>query len=63
MFYRLLGKFFLYFIVIPSIVRSWRFARPSVAAVLTKAIKDITKNEKKEAERSRRNHPAGSRLR
>lgn len=62
MLYRLLGKFFMFFFVIPSITRAWRFARPIVAKTLCKMIEDITKDETEARARSRRDHPAGSRL-
>lgn len=62
MLFRFLGKIFLYFFIIPSIVRTWRSIRPTVASTAAKAIRDIIEDDKKNEAKSREDHPAGSRL-
>mgnify|MGYP000126641997 CR=1 FL=1 len=62
MFYRFLGKFFLFFVIAPAINRAFRFAAPIAADTMTRTlVKQMTENDKDLA-RARATHPAGSRL-
>ena len=62
MFYRFLGKFFLFFYVIPEIVKISKTAAHIAAPQLTKAILEIIEKDDKDLARARATHPAGSRL-
>jgi hypothetical protein len=62
MFYRILGKFFLFFVIIPDFLKFYeQFLRPALKAGLLKAIEDDRKKTQAERAKSRADHPAGTR--
>lgn len=63
MLYRFLGKFFLYFVIIPKMVDFVRnTVIPTVVDEATTIIKESEKETVKDLAKSRINHPAGSKL-
>lgn len=61
MFYRLLGKFFLFFFVIPSVNRTAVFVLKHASKSIAEMTHDIIMEDQKQRQRCRRDHPAGTR--
>ncbi len=61
--YRILGKFVMFFVIIPKIVNIYKqILRPALVSGLMKAINEDEKQNVKDLAKSRMNHPAGSKL-
>lgn len=61
MLYRLLGKFFFLFYICPRISREFRLMRKHLNPIINAKLTALVEKEKENLERSRRDHPAGSR--
>jgi hypothetical protein len=63
MLYRLLGRLFFYFYVVPEFARVTRkIVIPAIATVAKERVDEAHEKYETERAKCRRNHPAGSRL-